>query len=351
MKLGILTFHRCINYGSYWQTRCLAEGLRARGHEVEILDHDCSEVTRAELSCALQPRLPERTPAEELPAYKAKVRRFMKALERLPLSRSFSLHDPAASGRYDAVIVGSDEVWNFRHPWYNGKPAFFGDGFRTDRLLSYAASFGNHPAEDGIGEDWSRRLDRFCAISVRDENSRKLIETATGRDPEVTLDPCLQFPKFACADGNAQDEYAIVYGHSFPEWFAIMMRNWADAQCIKLVSLGYSNQWADVQLVDAGPIDFARLMTGAQAVATNFFHGSVFALLNGRPWVAAPSDYRSIKLRGLASLVGATDRIVSEATAETELRDLLATPREQAVSERIAEHRSRSDAFLDAALA
>jgi hypothetical protein len=30
-KLGILTFHKCINFGSYWQARCLAEGLRARG--------------------------------------------------------------------------------------------------------------------------------------------------------------------------------------------------------------------------------------------------------------------------------------------------------------------------------
>ena len=27
---GVLTFHRCINYGSYWQARCLMEGLRRR---------------------------------------------------------------------------------------------------------------------------------------------------------------------------------------------------------------------------------------------------------------------------------------------------------------------------------
>ena len=26
-SIGVLTFHRCINYGSYWQARCLAEGL------------------------------------------------------------------------------------------------------------------------------------------------------------------------------------------------------------------------------------------------------------------------------------------------------------------------------------
>ena len=351
MKVGVLTFHRCINYGSYWQTRCLVEGLRARGHEVEVLDHDCSEVARAELNCALQPKLPTRTPRHELPAYKAKVRLFASAFERLPLSKRFSLHRPASSGRYDAVVVGSDEVWNFRHPWYNGKPVFFGEGLQTERLLSYAASFGNHPAGDGLSEDWSERLERFSAISVRDQNSRDLIERATGHDPEVTLDPCLQFSEFARQKSGAEDDYAVVYGHSFPAWFPIMMRKWADERRMKLVSPGYSNPWTDVQMIDAGPMEFARLMAGSKAVATNYFHGSVFALLNGHPWVAAPSDYRSIKLSGLASLIGADERIISETTPDSDLRALLASPPEQRVGERITAIRSSSNAFLDAALA
>ena len=351
MKVGILTFHRCINYGSYWQTRCLAEGLSARGHEVEILDHNCGEIARAELNCALQPKLPTRTPPHELPSYKSKIRRFASAFRQLPLSRSFPLHQPQAAGRYDAIVVGSDEVWNFRHPWYNGKPLFFGEGLRTERLLSYAASFGNHPAEDGLGDDWSRRLDRFSAISVRDENSRALIRNATGHDPQVTLDPCLQFAEIAKCEARRVGDYALVYGHSFPAWFGILMRNWADHRRTALVSVGYSTPWADVQLIDAGPLEFARLVAGSKAVATNFFHGSVFALLNGRPWVAAPSDYRSIKLFGLASAVGASERIVSERTDESELGELLATPVQEHVSDRIDSMRGSSGAFLDAALA
>src|SRR5690349_8232637 len=39
LKIGVLTFHRCINYGSYWQARCLVDGLRARGHDAVLLDH------------------------------------------------------------------------------------------------------------------------------------------------------------------------------------------------------------------------------------------------------------------------------------------------------------------------
>ena len=171
MKIGVLTFHKCINYGSYWQARCMVEALRARGHDAELLDHDCGAVRRAEVHCALQPKLPERTPVHELPIYARKTRRFVDAIAQLPLSRRFSLHEPQFGKEYDAIVVGSDEVWNFRHPWYGSKPIFWGDGLRTNRLVSYAASFGNHRSGDGIDPGWARKLNRFSSISVRDQNS------------------------------------------------------------------------------------------------------------------------------------------------------------------------------------
>jgi hypothetical protein len=52
LKVDVLTFHRCINYGSYWQARCLVEQLRSRGHEAGLLDHDRRCVRRAEVRCA-----------------------------------------------------------------------------------------------------------------------------------------------------------------------------------------------------------------------------------------------------------------------------------------------------------
>src|SRR3982751_4387993 len=194
-KIGVLTFHKRINYGSYWQARCLVEGLRRSGADVELLDHDCQCVRRAEVHCALQPELPRRTRRRDLRAYSAKVRKFADEIGRLPLSGRFSLHEPEKCGAYDAIVVGSDEVWNFRHPWYGSQPIFFGDGLKTRRLVSYAASFGNHSAWDGIDPAWSRKLGRFSAISVRDENSWHLIRGATAREPEIVLDPCLQFPE------------------------------------------------------------------------------------------------------------------------------------------------------------
>lgn len=345
-KVGVLTFHKCINYGSYWQARCLVGGLRKRGFDAELLDHDCQCVRRAEGKCALQPKLPERTPRRELRHYGAKVRRFVDEIARLPQSRRFSLHRPQDAGSYDAIVVGSDEVWNFRHPWYGSRPIFFGEGLKADRLISYAASFGNHSAWDGIDGGWAAKLDRFAAISVRDENSWHVVRSGTGREPELALDPCLLFPPDS---ERSRGDYALVYGHGFPGWLKRMVRRWASRSDVSLVSIGYSNEWADEQRIDAGPLEFARAMAGARAVITNFFHGCVFALLSSKPWATVPSDYRSIKIPDLAAMIGVEERLVTEETTDGELADLLERPAD--IQQRLSEHRGRSEAYLDAALA
>lgn len=350
-KVGILTFHKCINYGSYWQARCLAEGLLARGYDVELLDHDCACVRRAELRCALQPTLPDRTPASELKQYAQKTRRFIDAIAKLPLSKRFSLHEPAAAGEYDAIVVGSDEVWNFRHPWYGSKPIFFGEGLGTSRLISYAASFGNHSAWDGMHPEWARRLDRFSALSVRDENSWHLVRNGINREPRMVLDPVLQFSDVIPSEASDERQpFALVYGYRFPRWLQQQVRRWADRRGVRLISIGYSNAFADEQRIAAGPGHFAKLMAGAHAVITNFFHGCVFALANGKPWLSHPSEYRSIKIPDLAATLGAQQRLVDARTGERELADLLETPVTSPVAANIEAARARSNEYLDAAL-
>ena len=350
-KIGVLTFHKCINYGSYWQARSLVEGLRSRGHDAELLDHDCQCVRRAEMRCALQPKLPERTPVRELKDYSAKTRKFSDAIAALPLSKRFSLREPEAADAYDTIVVGSDEVWNFRHPWYGSKPIFFGEGLKTERLISYAASFGNHSAWDGMHPQWARKLGRFAAVSVRDCNSWHLVRGGTDRQPELVLDPCLLFPEVAIGDGATNGmPYALVYGHGFPAWLGRMARTWSDRAGIRLVSVGYSNAFADEQRISAGPGEFAQLMSGARAVVTNFFHGCVFALLNGKPWATVPSDYRSIKIPDLAAMLGAEHRLVEESTRAQRFAELLAAPPTGEEAERMSDYRARSEAYLDEAL-
>jgi hypothetical protein len=349
--IGVLTFHRCINYGSYWQARCLVEGLQARGVSAELLDHDSPEVNLAEWRCSLQPRLPERSSRAELRQYKRKARRFFDAWNHLPKSTTFPLDRPESAGAYDAVVVGSDEVWNFRHPWYRGKPIFFGSGLQADRLVSYAASFGNHDVAEGVHPAWAERLRSFDAISVRDANSRSLVRDATGFEAELVLDPCLQWPEVARAEPRVMEQpYALIYGHGLPWWLVQRVRAWADRTGTRLISLGYVNDWADEQRIEEGPLEFASWMAGAQAVVTNFFHGCVFALLNDKPFVAAPSDYRFNKIRDLTAKLGAEDRVVTAETSPETFDALMGATVGEKVEQRIRRYRARSQEYLDAAL-
>src|SRR5215203_2085042 len=107
LKIGILTFHRCINYGSYWQARCLAEGLQERGHNATILDHYSRRINLAEWKCAYQPVLPTPIPATDYPLYRNKIEKFFRIFESLPLSQKFDLNHPEQLENYDIVVVGS----------------------------------------------------------------------------------------------------------------------------------------------------------------------------------------------------------------------------------------------------
>ncbi|MBW8858231.1 MAG: polysaccharide pyruvyl transferase family protein [Caulobacter sp.] len=349
-KIGVLTFHRCINYGSYWQARCLVEGLRAAGHDAILLDHVSERVNRAEWRCALSPHLPAPTAAPDRRLFRAKIDRFLEAFDGLPLSAPFDIDQPESMDPCDLVIVGSDEVWNLRHPWYGSHRLFFGDRLRADRLASYAASFGNHDVHDGLDPALARDLQGFSHISVRDANSRALVEQSLGRVPALVLDPCLQFPPKAQPDEGLADAI-VVYGHTFPDWLQRQVTDLARASGRRLVSLRYRNDWADEQRLDLGPAAFARGMAGAGAVVTTFFHGCVFALLNGKPFLCAASAYRSNKITALTTSLGARRHLVTEATPAAHYRALLDRPLSAEIPQRIARLRDRSRRYLDAVLA
>jgi hypothetical protein len=306
---------------------------------------------RAEWRCALRP-VHSGAPAHgDRRLYAEKARRFFDAFAALPLSRAFALDRPQEIEHLDLAVVGSDEVWNLRHPWYGGCPLFYGEGLPVGRIASYAASFGNYVRGNGLDRTWADRLRRFSAISIRDENSRALVRQATGREPALVLDPCLQFPPpTGDVPRRSEPPYMAVYGHTFPRWFSNAVSGWAAARGIRTVSIGYRNDWADEQRIAAGPREFASFMAGGQAVATNFFHGCVFALLNRKPFVCATSDYRSTKVTDLTGSLGAGRHLVSETALPAHYARALGIGPDPRIAERIAGLRRRSDAYLDAAL-
>lgn len=305
-RIGILTFHKCFNYGAYWQARCLVDGIRAMGHDAVILDHRSRQVNFAEWKCGFFPFKRNLRALADCPAYGRKLLAFERARARLPLSRPFPLDRPGSLEPYDLVVIGSDEIWNTGHPWYGGRDIFFGIGLQVRALAAHAASFGSRPAGEPLASARSEALKRFSSISVRDLNSREIVRGEIGIEPDVVLDPCLHFDPAPDSDtGVPSRPFAVVYGVGFSVAFARHVTDWARAAGVRLVSVGYRNEWADENRISASPDDFVRLMRRARAVATNYFHGCVFAMRYARPFVCEASPYREIKIRDLLVTVGA----------------------------------------------
>lgn len=192
---------------------------------------------------------------------------------------------------------------------------------------------------------WADRLRGFESISVRDENSRSIIKHALGLEPELVLDPCLQFPPRPEGRWRGpQRPFVAVYGHSFSPAFGREVRRWAASRGYPLLSIGYRNAWADAQWITAGPHDFAQGIARAEAVATNFFHGCIFALRNARPFVCETSAYRCTKVQNLMATIGGEQRLVSEDTPAAVYDTCLDEPLEPALLQRIDRLRRTSAA-------
>lgn len=351
-RIGILTFHKCFNYGAYWQARCLVEGIQAMGHHSIILDHWSWAANMAEWKCGFLPFKRNLRALADCAAYGRKLLAFEQARARFPLSRSFPLDRPDNLDSYDLVIVGSDEVWNTGHAWYGGKGLFFGIGLDCAPLLAHAASFGSHPASEPLAPSLADGLRRFASITVRDMNSQSIVRNATGLEPDIVLDPCLHFEPSPNKDGGVPlQPYAVVYGVGFSSAFARCVTEWARTNGIRLVSVGYRNDWADENRLFASPDDFVQLMRRAQAVATNYFHGCVFALRYARPLLCETTPYREIKIRDLLATLGADRHRFREGDAEEACTQRLSEPMGQDILDRIEALREFSQTKLEQALA
>ena len=352
LKAGIVTIHRCINYGSYWQARRLTEGIQAMGFHSELLDHQSGRVNRAEWKCALQPVLPTSVPESDRPLYRKKVERFFQTFDRLPLSEPFELDHPEAMEYYDVVVIGSDEVWNVHHPWYGNHPLFYGEKINARRIIAYAASCGNFPAEAAKKNEWIQKLRRFDHISVRDTNTQAIVSRALGYEPVLVLDPCLQFPIIPelREEMRYDKPYIAVYGHNFSISFISKINAYARKVNLPLVSIGYRNDWAHEQWITADPHDFVHFITNAQSVITNFFHGCVFAIKYKKMFVTETTSYRSFKVMSLLKTLDAEKYLIKEDTPDDTLAMLLEQPFDPTVTNHVNLLKNSSDNYLASAM-
>lgn len=97
---------------------------------------------------------------------------------------------------FDCIVVGSDEVWNYRDTKGNAELKF-GVGLTCKNLIAYAPSVGKTAADEAIPQYVIDGIRKFKRISARDDLTEQLVEQVTGNAPKRVLDPTFlaEFPR------------------------------------------------------------------------------------------------------------------------------------------------------------
>lgn len=191
--------------------------------------------------------------------------------------------------RYDAVVVGSDQLWL--------PEAAFGV-FRTLRFvpddvlkISYATSLGVSEYPFYCKSSARQFLNRFDYISVREKQGKKIIETLTNKPVQIVVDPTylLTYEKWLELipyERNEYGEYVLCYFLGSDERARNIVKSFAKKHSLKLISILSNESFLKTDddfgtiLVGKSPDEFINLIRNAKYVFTDSFHGLAFSVIN-----------------------------------------------------------------------
>lgn len=222
--------------------------------------------------------------------YESKVLEFTQIIphtEVLTASKLYTLND-----RFDAFVVGSDQVWN---PIGWQQYSFL--SFSKKPKISYAASI----ARDNVAEDElaiiKKYTNDFLALSVREKNNAEFLTKELNRDFQLMPDPTLLFTKeewnsFFPKNDCTKKTYIFAYFLGFNE----IQRN----ECIKFAqdngldiyfipymkkeSFSWDKGNEKYCLDDYRVENFISLIRNAELILTDSFHGAVFSCIFEKPF-------------------------------------------------------------------
>ncbi|OUO81861.1 polysaccharide pyruvyl transferase family protein [Bacteroides sp. An269] len=190
---------------------------------------------------------------------------------------------------YDTFIIGSDQVWN---PINIGTDFFNLLFTKKDKYrISYASSFGVSSIPASQIDKTKHYLERIQCLSTREKTGVEIIKKLTGRNAKLVCDPTLLVDKSLWNNLKGEkrfisEKYIFCYflGNN-PEHRDFANRFKAETG-YKIVALQHLDElilsdidFADIKPFDVGPAEFVNLISNAEFVLTDSFHGTIFSLL------------------------------------------------------------------------
>lgn len=351
MRIAILTQPLNTNYGGILQAWALQQVLLRMGHSPITVDRQYDQQstlarTPGQVKRFLQDtmlRFSGKTLYQSHIAYIRKLQSdFIKenVQRSIPIRSDEALRNYFQSNEFDAIIVGSDQVWRPRYsPRLQTYFLDFVSNQQTSSLkrIAYAASFGVEEWEYSIKQtnECYDLAQQFDAISVREKSAQELCRINLGVDAEWVLDPTLLLDRkdYVHAFGsNTKAETRGVFTYVLDE---TPFKTKIISEVQKSLGIPRFKQQPHAQqpIIHQSELkayqypvtsDWVNAFHEAEFVVTDSFHGTVFALLFEKPFIAIANSVRgAARFESLLSLVGMQDRLVYE-EQDTDLNTLLA---------------------------
>jgi len=317
MKIGIITFHQAHNSGAALQTFAMQSYLRRCGHEATVINYRIDRIDRSY----------DATSASR----KKNFNQFIR--QHLSLSPRYSTLSDLQKARhpYDAVIAGSDQIWN--ETILGGlNSAYFCDfGALGLRRIVYGASLGSDRLSAGSRLLMQRYLQYPDFISVREASMLPLIQPLTEKTLTVVLDPTLlldseDYHNLATPEPVATPYIYLHYVHHSGENPALDRAAEELSQltglpvCKNRKGIRFAPEFPDCS--DDGPKEFLGRILHARYVVSDSFHATVFSILFGKHFLTVLPVKRPERLIALLDALGLSKHRYGTKTSLTEFLSL-----------------------------
>ena len=297
-KVGIMTMHRIANYGSFLQAYALRQMINELGVQVEFVDFHVDPPIIMEEMDSGNKLVRKIQKGLKVFGYHAPITHkiaFVKFKQSFA-SKYYPLLGVSESMNYnpilDCLVIGSDEVFNCiqKNSNVGYSLELFGMNHQAKKVITYAASFGNttlHKLEQYKKKDEiAAMLNKIERISVRDTNSRIMVEQLTDETPEYHIDPVLAYDymkKYKIPKISTNDKYIILYAYSGrisdeeSDWIAA----YAKKKLLKVYAIGGIQKCQD-RFINCSPFEVLSYFKNAEEIITDTFHGSIFSIITHR---------------------------------------------------------------------
>lgn len=278
----IFTLYNSLNFGAFLQAYALQEFLRKNNYDVsfcEINQNMKNEIRRHIL----------RKDIRKIPINIIQYKKYKSCWDQLIINNS-------DIKKAKACIIGSDEIWNIKNHSFYHAPEYFGFNIDNKNIISYAPSSNLTTSEDLLKYDFNLNFNNFSKISVRDKNTKALVESMSNKKATLVLDPTMLIDDYSSIEEkiNFKEKYILIYGYKFEKREISAIKKYSRKKKIKLYSIGMPQMWCDKQLT-ATPFEFLSYIKNAECIITETFHGTIFSILYNKNFVSYVNNKSKVK--------------------------------------------------------